>query len=443
VPGETGWVLPEFVPKREIYHVDLVHAGEVMQAQLGGEFTIRYAVRVPEPAIPGPLNVYVVEPVAAGWTPPAGSRWLDRAAVDEAEMPLPRQRNTLRAWFQAEAGEEMPSLSFPWWDSGWFAVVSRWLGPLVEKRGYTATGPPILLKSSFTSAIVRVPAGPADLYLKMTPPSLAPREAELVPVLAAMAERRLPTVVAVDPAGSWMLTREMAGRAMGSDLPIERWEKVVRTYAELQLASMPHLNQWLALGCPDLRLERFEEEFVRLVREAPERLRGSDRHLTEEEQAQLGKQTGRFLSWVADLTEYGLPACLEHGDLHWDNIRVTDDGYLFFDWSGACVTHPFFGLGDLLADDDWFPGRPDLNDRIRDAYLSLWTEHAPIERLQAAYEAAQRLRPLYSLIRSNNWIAAYQAMLGGREYVRETPTGVSINDIQWGYGIGLRSLFSE
>jgi len=204
VLGEAGWVLPEFIPDREIHHVDLVHAAEVMRAQLGGKFTIRSAVRVPEPAIPGSLNVYVVEPVAAEWTPPAGSRWLGRAAVDEAEMPLPRQRNTLRAWLREVVGEGAPSLPLPCWDSGWFAEVSRWLMPLIRERSYGATGPPILLKSSFMSAVLRVPAAPADLYLKVTLPSLVPREAKLLPILATMAEAHLPAVVAIDPEGNWL-----------------------------------------------------------------------------------------------------------------------------------------------------------------------------------------------------------------------------------------------
>jgi hypothetical protein len=79
-------------------------------------------------------------------------------------------------------------------------------------------------------------------------------------------------------------------------------------------------------------------------------------------------------------------------------------------------------------------------EQVTGAYLSLWTEHAPMERLQAAFEAARQLRDVYSLLRGNRCIAAYQAMLGGRDYVRETPTGVSINDMQWGYARGLRQL---
>jgi fructosamine-3-kinase len=84
---------------------------------------------------------------------------------------------------------------------------------------------------------------------------------------------------------------------------------------------------------------------------------------------------------ATELAEYGLPVSLEHGDLHAGNVRVSEDGFIIYDWS-PCVTLPFYGLGDLIDDDDWFPDQPDFNDRIRDAYLQAWTGHAPMPRLE-------------------------------------------------------------
>jgi len=36
-----------------------------------------------------------------------------------------------------------------------------------------------------------------------------------------------------------------------------------------------------------------------------------------------------------------LPSTLVHGDLHADNIARTGRGYVLFDWTDACVGHPF------------------------------------------------------------------------------------------------------
>src|SRR5438045_2415593 len=62
-----GWVLPPFFPDREIHNVDLPHARRTVQAQLAFHGTIRYALRLWEPAIPGPLNIVVGEPAPGDW----------------------------------------------------------------------------------------------------------------------------------------------------------------------------------------------------------------------------------------------------------------------------------------------------------------------------------------------------------------------------------------
>src|SRR5207249_2869586 len=109
-----------------------------------------------------------------------------------------------------------------------------------------------------------------------------------------------------------------------------------------------------------------------LIAHVPERLRGQD---DDPSQPIVGSidtvalhAQARKLAWVAaELADFGLPPTLEHGDFHAGNVRVTDDGCIFYDWSHATLTYPLVGLGDLLFDDDWFPDRPDFTDRIVDA----------------------------------------------------------------------------
>jgi hypothetical protein len=312
----------------------------------------------------------------------------------------------------------------------------------MKRLGYAATGPLERLKSSYTSEVVQVPATPADLYLKAMAPPLA-HEAALLPILAGRDPAHFPSILATDTEKGWMLLQDMGGQPLGSEVPVERWEEIARAYGELQVASVLSVDRWLALGCLDLRLDRFEEEIDFLFSHAPELLRGLNEQLSKPivvDSAALHARAAEFKKIASELAGYGLPWSLEHGDFHAGNVRVTEEGCIFYDWSHACVTFPLSGLGDLLYDDDWFPDRPDFNDRVRDAYLQPWTPYAPMQRLQAAFKLSQRLRTLLAAIHQGRLIAAFQQMLGGQDYIPETPTGNSIHHLQWWLGQKLRTL---
>ncbi|MBI1880332.1 MAG: phosphotransferase [Chloroflexi bacterium] len=44
------------------------------------------------------------------------------------------------------------------------------------------------------------------------------------------------------------------------------------------------------------------------------------------------------------LAGYSVPQTLVHGDLHTGNVALVEGKLLFFDWTDACVTHPFFDV---------------------------------------------------------------------------------------------------
>lgn len=219
VPLGEGWALPECVPHRD--HPELPEARRIARAQLGLDLTIRYRLRLWEPAISGPLNVFVGEPASAGWCPTDGAVWIGQGMLDQLKMPFPRQRRVLQAWFAEAVGTPMPALDFPWWETGWLARVEAWLLPMVGRLGYTVTGSPERLKSSYTSGVVQVPATPGDLYLKVMAQPLA-REATLLPILAELAPAHFPTLLATDTCEGWVLMRDMEGQSLGNDVPVEQ-----------------------------------------------------------------------------------------------------------------------------------------------------------------------------------------------------------------------------
>jgi aminoglycoside phosphotransferase (APT) family kinase protein len=64
-----------------------------------------------------------------------------------------------------------------------------------------------------------------------------------------------------------------------------------------------------------------------------------------------------------------------HGDLHLSTVAQGPHGYLFFDWTDACVAHPFLDLLTFFQEDEE-EVQSALRDRLRDAYLAEWTRFA-------------------------------------------------------------------
>jgi aminoglycoside phosphotransferase (APT) family kinase protein len=152
----------------------------------------------------------------------------------------------------------------------------------------------------------------------------------------------------------------------------------------MQVESTGHVDELLATGCVDRRLGWLTGEIRELL--------GDDDAL-----AALGDGTVErlrelepmFASLCRRLAEGPVPDALAHGDLHLANVARSGDGYIFFDWSDAGVTHPFLDLIDIHGEKD-----PAVRDRLRDAYLAPWSDFAPRERLLELWELASPLSSL-------------------------------------------------
>ena len=100
----------------------------------------------------------------------------------------------------------------------------------------------------------------------------------------------------------------------------------------------------------------------------------------------LAPHLPRLTQLQSDLTAANLPPTLNHGDLDAGNIFIRDGVPILMDWSDACITNPLFDPVQIPQVAD--------NPRIADAYLSQWTDRAPIETLRTAFRAAAPLAAL-------------------------------------------------
>jgi hypothetical protein len=211
-------------------------------------------------------------------------------------------------------------------------------------------------------------------WLKETPAGLR-SEMSLSACLARAAVPGAMPVLGVEETRGWLLTpdggptlteRYGDGEADAGAAIASPWEQALRGYARLQRAAAPLARVLLASGVPDLRPEALPALAERLVLEdAPE-------------------LTRLLPCWERDaalLSDSGLPATVQHEDLHAGNVFA--DSLAAFDWGDASVSHPWLSL-TVAVQEPW-------ELAAQEAYLREWGRDPGDPRTASELAAARRL----------------------------------------------------
>lgn len=158
------------------------------------------------------------------------------------------------------------------------------------------------------------------------------------------------------------------------------------------------MDELLADGCLDRRLDVLEAQIDPLVNDV-EAVAG----LTPEEVGELRRLAPALKQLCRRLASFALPSTLVHGDLHMLNVARVDGQLIYFDWSDACVAHPFIDLLSLEWERDEL-----IRAAMRDAYLEAWRGVETAERLQEAAALAAVVIPLHHAV-------SYQHIVAGLE----------------------------
>jgi Ser/Thr protein kinase RdoA (MazF antagonist) len=108
------------------------------------------------------------------------------------------------------------------------------------------------------------------------------------------------------------------------------------------------------------------------------------------------------------LDSFGLPATVQHDDLHDRNILISDGSVKIFDWGDACIGNPLFSLRDsLMSIAEWlgvdYRDEPAALEPYSEAYLEGWRHLTPMPSL---LEAARLAMPLSIITRLLSWEVA-------------------------------------
>ena len=245
----------------------------------------------------------------------------------------------------------------------------------MDAAGVEPTAPVEVIHDRPWSTVLRVPTDEGDLFLKQE----APLQAFEVPLTLALASRwpdRMPAVVAADVERAWLLLRD-GGVRVADSCAYDVFEHALRLYGELQVGEVPHADELLGLRLPDVRLD--------VITDAYEPFFERDHGLTGEEVGTALALGPRYRELCEELAAVGLPATIQHDDLHQWNVFARGDRVGIYDWGDSSIAFPLWSwLKPFLAlTEAGIDPEP-----TRRAYLSAWTDFASEVDLRRALELA-------------------------------------------------------
>jgi hypothetical protein len=285
-----------------------------------------------------------------------------------------------------------------WADDAWRSAALAWATDRLAEGGLELAGEPEQPHVRPWSTAFRLPVRGGAVWLKSVGPGSS-QEPALVGALGEWAPEHVLVPLAVDRERRLMLLPDGGPtlRDTGGATSVAAWEDLLRDYARLQVELVPRGEEMVGLGVPDLRPERLPELVPDLLDDDEFQLGGRPDGLGGEVQDRLRAGLGEYRELCRRLADAGIPATLQHDDLHDANVFVSDGRHRFFDWGDASVAHPFLSLLVPLRVAaralDVPPGGAVLL-RLRDAYLDVWSAYGSLPELRERADTALRVAPL-------------------------------------------------
>lgn len=396
-----GWTLAHVhIPDKRVWPAMVGVGRGALQNILAADITVLRRVDAAYSADRSHVDlIYELENHSPDWTPPPEGRWIDRAALQTLSLMHPEQRAIIEAELDALSANQISGLRPPWAQPGWFQSASDWMRDQLTARNYVLTGATEQVKSWGISCLLKVPTGQGDIYFKVA--SALPLFGNEPQVLQALAQRypdRVPAPIAIEPEQRWMLMQDFGAELR--DMPtLERWETAILRFGTLQIQAVSDVEDLLAAGCLDRRLNILAQQIDPLVND--EQITAL---LSADEMSQLRALAPRLKTLCGELAGYHVPYSLNHGDLHSGNI--TGENLLFFDWTDACIAHPFLDLSTIV--DDVEESLTGGREQVVDIYLNLWTAYEPLDRLRVMWKLAEPLGALHQAVSYQHILAALE-----------------------------------
>ena len=395
------WSLPHVhISNRQLWSPMVEPVASEMQNLLSANVTVLRNVIADYSADGSQVDlVYELENHSADWRPPPQATWINQAALNSLTLKRPRHRALIEEALQAAQTGSVPDLRPRWERIGWFEAASTWMQAQLADQDYDLTSPIVQVKSWGISCLLRASTNRGDVFFKVSSSlPLFGNEPALMKALAGRYPAYVPAPISIEPEQRWMLMQDFGTelRAMSS---AERWISAIQRFGTLQVQAAGVIEDLLAVGCLDRRLDILAQQIDPLLNDE------SVLDLLEEDGiARLHALAPRLKAMCGTLADYHVRPSLSHGDLHSGNI--TGQTLQFFDWTDACIAHPFLDLVTVMVDiRENFPA---WRGQVLDAYLDLWTAYEPMDRLREMWRLAEPLGALHQAVSYQHIVATLE-----------------------------------
>jgi len=307
-----------------------------------------------------------------------------------------RDREVIRAIMAGEAGERGPLSCL-----GWSKKAAQWI---TDETGFMVL--PFAIEQhnangSFALAQFKVENGPA-FWLKATG---EPNQHEfpITGTLAKLCPRFTPRVISMRKDwNAWLMAD--AGDPIKEDCSPDLLGVVARSVADLQIGTIPHINELLSAGVADQRIPVLQSEISEIVVFLEEAMATQVSKkvapLSRSRLREIGLMLEDACSRVAALD---VPNTLLHNDLNRTNILVRDHECSLIDWAEACVGIPFISLEQLLLMAGEEHAAIDQR-HISEAYKQSWMEAVDEWKMDTALALMPLLAPYAHLYGRGDWV---------------------------------------
>jgi len=309
-----------------------------------------------------------------------------------------------------------PQSQLLWHDPAWQKQAHAWIHAEAQKKSIEITGEIEQPHMYPWSTVLRVLSNEGTLFFKATAAATV-YESALTQKLAEWHPDCMPELIAVDTEHGWMLMRDGGEQLRASIRPtqdIKPWSPIISRYAELQIRLAERTAEILALGIPDRRPAVLPALFEKLLADEASLIIDQEKGLTFAEFQQLRDLAPRFEQICTELTAFGIPDSLNHGDFHDGNVLLKNGRITFFDWGDASLTQPFVSLRTFFVSIeislklDEYAFTPEMTALLY-RYFEPWQKFASKEKLMTAYRYS---KPVSSIVSTLSWYKTISGLDG-------------------------------
>ena len=385
--GSSGFELSNLVLNDMVGPWDTHRLKPILEEKIGAPINILFCVARQWDEEAGQLySIHLIEsrsdalPTDAVWQPL-------ETTLAGTTMPAALQ-DGLRRWQNEQISGVIPPGRAPWALPGWYTQAENWIVEQVSRLGRGTVQEIKPLKSWSISCVLQVITESGLLYFKVASDlPLFVNEGPMMTCLCTLYPGRVPLPLAMYPEYGWMLLDDF-GEPPGSKLPLDQQARLMQDFAQLQINSAQHIEFLLAAGCKDRRLDVLLSQIEPLVNDAI-----ALGPLNLEERQELQQVGPRLRELITELASLPIPYTILHGDLHSGNVIPHNDSFLYFDWTDAAISHPFFDMIYIFRTEE-----ETQQNMLREAYLQPWETHYPKGDVRRAWELASALYGFYHAV---------------------------------------------